>query len=134
MEDESAGGFREVVSRHAINWEVTLNAEADDLISSVLSIRHAFATSHNCTLLPSLLPLSHSSVRPFLALPASIIRSRTLDLQKWQGIFGLTFYPLKRGVEYKKTGQGEEGEELLMDERLGRSSMDGFCGYMSPPK
>lgn len=56
-------------------------------------LRFEFATSIQSTRVPSLLPEAHLSILPYLSLPAHLLRSRALDLQKDDEFFGMVFYP-----------------------------------------
>jgi hypothetical protein len=57
------------------------------------SNRYELATELNATRVPSLIPLAHESVLPFLSMPPHILRSRAYEKVGTLGMMGFRFHP-----------------------------------------
>ena len=77
--------------------------------------------------MPSLIPEAHLSILPYLSLPASLLRSRALELQQDKGVFGMSFHP-------RSDAQVEAGhlEAIEADGLIGINNTDFMVSYMSP--
>lgn len=59
--------------------------------SVMLMKRYKLATDLNVTSAPSLYPLAHTSVLPFLALPPAELRKRAYNMTRQHGVFGMAY-------------------------------------------
>lgn len=60
-------------------------------IAVVLMDRYKLAINLNVTSAPSVYPLAHTSVLPFLALPPAELRKRAYNVTRQHGVFGMAF-------------------------------------------
>lgn len=63
------------------------------MASDPASHRYELATELSATRVPSLIPLAHDSVLPFLSMPPHILRSRAHEKVGTLGMMGFNFHP-----------------------------------------
>jgi hypothetical protein len=69
------------------------DAKQRRIASDPASHRYDLATELNATRVPSLIPLAHESVLPFLSMPPRILRSRAHEKVGTLGMMGFRFIP-----------------------------------------
>ena len=73
--------------------------------------RYQLVRELNSTTTPSLIPLAHTSVLPFLALPAGVLRARVKGIYHLQAMCGMKIRPEESGVKGLSPEEELEGME-----------------------